>query len=87
MTFPYVSTLVDNPSLFDHTNPLHVNVKTVGALDILPNIAVPQTDAPYVPNLVIIDQTAQHKHEHVLTAAAPIMYFIEAVPLTSLNLR
>ena len=85
MTFPYVSTLVDNPSLFDHTNPLHVNVKTVGALDILPNIAVPQTDAPYVPNLVLTDQTAQHKH--VLTAAAPIMYFIEAVLLTSLNLR
>ena len=87
MTFPYVSTLVDNPSLFDHTNPLTVNVKTVGALDILPNTAVPQPVVLYVPNPVMTDQTALHKHVHVVTAAAPIMYFIEAVPLTSLNLR
>ena len=75
MTFPYVSTLVDNPTLFNHTNPLPVNV---GALDILPNTAVPQTDAPYAPNLVITDQIAQLKHEHVLTAAAPIMYKFES---------
>ncbi|XP_069980992.1 hepatitis A virus cellular receptor 1-like [Penaeus vannamei] len=41
------------------------------------------TNASSVPNLVITDQTALHKHAHVLTAAAPIMYFIEAVPLTN----
>ncbi|XP_069972222.1 uncharacterized protein [Penaeus vannamei] len=85
LTFLFISTLVDNPLSY-HTNFLPVNVKTVGALDILPNTAIPQPDSPYVPNLVITDQTALHNRAHALTAAAPTMYFIEAVPPTSLSL-
>ncbi|XP_069987660.1 uncharacterized protein [Penaeus vannamei] len=58
----------------------NTSLSTMSPRDILRNTAAPQTDAPSVPNPVIIDQTAPHKYAHMLTAVAPIINVAHSAP-------